>query len=138
MEASYKAYNDFATLQAAIALRETALKEKAQPKELIDELAKVQKAAADVTEGSQEAPGIGPTNRDLSRYFVMVESADIRPAASAQKAFAESCSGLQKLLATWQKLNDENIPALNKQLESVHIGGLPVETATKPLVCSSR
>jgi len=73
-------------------------------------------------------------NRDLSRYFVMVESADIRPVASARNAAHESCLELQKRLELWQKLNDENIPALNKELETIHLASLPVASGEKVLL----
>jgi hypothetical protein len=86
MEASYHAYNEYSALQTAIELQQTALKANAQAKELLDALTKLQKAASDAAEGTREAPGLGPMNRDISRYFVMIESADMRPAASAQKA----------------------------------------------------
>jgi len=135
MEASYKAYNDFAALQSEIALRQTSLKDKSEAKELPNELAKLQQSANDLGEGSNEAPGIGPMNRDLSRYFVMVESADIRPVASARSVSHEACLGLQKRLALWQKLNAENIPALNKKLEAMHLAKLPVEAGDKVLSC---
>ena len=135
MEASYKAYNDFAALQSQIALRQAALKDKPEAKELLDELAKIQKSANDLGEGSAESPGMGPMNRDLSRYFVMVESADLRPVASAQKVSHESCVGLQKRLALWQKLNDDDVPALNRKLEAAHLGTLPMPAAKQPLSC---
>jgi photosystem II stability/assembly factor-like uncharacterized protein len=126
MEASYNTYNEYAALQTAIVLRQTSLKDNAQAKDLLDALAKLQKTATEMAEGSGEAPGIGPMNRDLSRYLVMIESADMRPAASAQKASQETCVALQKNLAIWLKLNDENIPEVNKQLETFHLAGLPL------------
>ncbi len=135
IEASYNTYNEYAALQTAIVLRQTSLKDNAQAKDLLDALAKLQKTAADVAEGSGEAPGIGPMNRDLSRYLVMIESADMRPAASGQKASQETCVALQKNLATWLKLNDENIPAVNKQLEGFHLAGLPLARPKPPLTC---
>ena len=135
MEASYNTYNEYAALQTAIVLRQTSLKDNAQAKDLLDALAKLQKTAADVADGSGEAPGIGPMNRDLSRYLVMIESADMRPAASGQKASQETCVALQKNLATWLKLNDENIPAVNKQLEGFHLADLPLAHPTPPLTC---
>ena len=88
-----------------------------------------------VAEGSGEAPGIGPMNRDLSRYLVMIESADMRPAASGQKASRETCVALQKNLAIWLKLNDENIPAVNKQLETFHLASLPLARPKPALTC---
>jgi photosystem II stability/assembly factor-like uncharacterized protein len=135
MEASYNAYNEYAALQTEIVLRQTSLKDNAQAKDLLDALAKLQKTATDVAEGSGEAPGIGPMNRDLSRYLVMIESADMRPAASGQKASQETCVALQKNLAIWLMLNDENIPAVNRQLGTVHLAALPLARPKPALTC---
>jgi hypothetical protein len=135
MEASYHAYNEYSALQTAIELQQTALKANAQAKELLDALTKLQKAASDAAEGTREAPGLGPMNRDISRYFVMIESADMRPAASAQKAAQETCVGLQKNLVTWRQINEESIPAVNKQLQNFHLSPLPVAARAQNLAC---
>jgi hypothetical protein len=135
MEASYRAYNEYSALQTAIALQQAALKDKPQAKDLLDALTKLQKAASDTAEGSREAPGIGPMNRDISRYYVMIESADMRPAASAQKVSHETCVALQKNLATWKQINEENIPAVNKQLQDVHLSTLPLAGPAQTLSC---
>jgi photosystem II stability/assembly factor-like uncharacterized protein len=135
MEASYHAYNDYAALQSAITSRVTALKDNAQAKESLEALAKLQKSANAVGEGAGDAPGIGPMNRDISRYFVMVESADIRPAASARKAAGEMCVGLQKNLETWRKLNQEEVVATNKLLGTTHLENLPISNLKQTLAC---
>lgn len=136
MEVSYNAYHDYAALQTAIAARLAALKDTTQAKDLAEALAKLQKSASDAGEGaSEEAPGIGPGNRDITRLFVMVESADIRPPASARQAFRESCRKLKQSLETWQKLNAEGVPAMNKQLSDVHLDALPVGKAALMLSC---
>jgi photosystem II stability/assembly factor-like uncharacterized protein len=136
MEASFNAYNDYVALQSAITVRQTALKDNPQAKELLDALAKLQKSANDVGEGAGETQGIGPMNRDISRYLVMVESADMLPAASAEKAAHEACVGLQKNLETWRKLNAEDVPVLNKQLENFHSATLPLAKLPQPLACN--
>jgi len=139
MAASYRVYNDYAELQAAIEQRQAALKGNEQAKEVQESLSKLQKAAAAVGEGSREAPGIGPANRDLSRYLIMVESADLRPAASAYQAARDSCEALQKNLQAWDKLNGEDVKAVSKQLEGVDLSALPVAQPRSPgLLCSPR
>jgi hypothetical protein len=135
MGASYHAYNEYSTLQTAIALQQTALKDNAQAKEVLGALTKLQKTASDAAEGTREAPGIGPMNRDISRYFVMIESADMRPAASAQKASQETCVALQKNLAAWRQINEESLPAVNKQLQNFHLSPLPVAARAQDLAC---
>jgi photosystem II stability/assembly factor-like uncharacterized protein len=136
MAASYYAYNDYGALQTAIAARQTALRDNQQAKELLEALGKLQKSANDVAEGAGEEQGIGPMNRDISRYFVMVESADIKPAASAQQAVHQACIALQKSLETWRKLNEENIPATNKLLEVFHSATLPIAKLIQPFSCN--
>ena len=74
-------------------------------------------------------------NRDLSRYFVMIESADMRPAASAQKASHDACAALQKNLAAWRKINEESIPAVNNQLQEIHLSPLPLAGRVPNLAC---
>jgi hypothetical protein len=135
MEASFNAYNEYAALQSAITLRQTSLKDNPQAKDLLEALAKLEKNATSAGEGSTKAPGIGPMNRDISRYFVMVESADMKPAASAQRVTHDACVALRKNLDTWQQINAETIPALNKQLETFHLADLPVATRKQPLAC---
>jgi photosystem II stability/assembly factor-like uncharacterized protein len=135
MEVSFNVYNEYQALQGAIALRQTTLKDNAQAKDLLEALAKLQKAATEVAEGSGEAPGIGPMNRDFSRYLVMIESADMRPPASGQSASHETCVALQKKLAIWQQLKDENISAINKQLQTLHLADLPVASRRSAVAC---
>ncbi|HEY1424305.1 MAG TPA: hypothetical protein VGF20_12675, partial [Candidatus Acidoferrum sp.] len=135
MQASYNAYNGYAALQSAIASRVASLKDNPQGKETLEALAKLQKSAQTVGEGAGESLGIGPMNRDLSRYFIMVESADIRPAASARKAAFDACVGLQKNLETWRKLNEEDVAGLNKLLGTAHLESLPVSTLKQSLAC---
>ena len=135
MEASYIAYNDYAALQSAITARVAALKDNPQARETLESLAKLQKSVEAVGEGAGESLGIGPMNRDISRYFIMVESADIRPAASARKAAFDTCVGLQKNLETWRKLNEEDVAAVNKLLAAAHLEYLPVSNLKQSLVC---
>jgi hypothetical protein len=65
----------------------------------------------------------------------MIESADIRPAASAQKASHQACLALQKNLAAWKQINLETIPAVNKQLQDFHLSALPVAERQQNLSC---
>lgn len=136
MAAAYQTYNDFAALQSAIRERESAVANNGQFKNVSDSLGALEKSALAIGEGSDTAPGIGPLNRDLSRFLVMVESADIRPAASARLAVQQACDSLQKNLYAWQKLNREEIGILNKQLETAHLAALPTSEGHPDLVRS--
>jgi hypothetical protein len=135
MQASYNAYNDYAVLQSAIAARVIALKDSPQAKETVEALAKLQKSAEAVGEGVGESLGIGPMNRDISRYFIMVESADIRPPASARKAALDACVGLQKNLETWRMLNEEDVAGMNRFLGNMKMESLPVSNLKQVLTC---
>jgi hypothetical protein len=66
----------------------------------------------------------------------MVESADMKPAASARKAAMDSCAALQKSLQAWQKLNTDEVPGTNKLLENIHLAALPIAPARPELFCS--
>ena len=137
MAASYNAYNEFDALRSAVVQRQAALKDNPQAKELLDTLAKLQKSATEIGEGSSEIPGLGPMNRDISRYFLMVESADIKPGPSAHQAASEGCVALRKKLEAWRKLNQEDLPAVNHQLQAAKLGALPVASpSTAPLACA--
>jgi hypothetical protein len=139
MDASYTSYNEYETLQTAITLRQASLqallKDNPQAKDILDALTKLQKAATELAEGSTEVPGIGPINRDLSRYLVMIESADMRPPASAQKVSHDTCLILQKKLSTWQQLNTGTIRDINKQLQTFQLAGLPIVVSQTQLAC---
>jgi hypothetical protein len=133
---SYNAYGEYESLRAAIKDRQAKLKEQPEAKDLLEALGKLQTAAAAIGEGKSDAPGIGPLNRDSSRYLVMVESADMRPPVSAQTAALEACKKLQVNLEAWSKLNSGDLAAVNKQLEASHLAALPVASGkTSPLVC---
>jgi len=136
MSVSYTTYNNYAALQSAIHERKSASTGKDQAKALAESLQSLEKSAMNIAEGSDDTPGIGPINRDLSRYLVMIESADLRPAASAHQAVQKACYALQTNLHAWQKLNSEDVSAVSKLLESVPLPALPVAPKGPELTCS--
>jgi photosystem II stability/assembly factor-like uncharacterized protein len=138
MSASYKMFNDATALHAEVSARQKSLAGNAQAKDTLDALGALEKQIAEVTEGAEEKPGAGPVNRDLTRYFIMIETADVRPPDSAAAAVKDSCKALQKDSGQWRKLNAEVVPALNKQLELSKLNALPV-TANQmaALVCAN-
>jgi len=137
MAASFSAYNEYSSVQTALADRAAKLKEKPDSADILQSIANLQKAATNLGEGTNDAPGIGPANRDLSRYLVMIESADLAPAASAQTTIHETCATLQKNLYDWQKLNSTDLAALDQKLESAHLEPLPKGSSTVPeLACA--
>jgi hypothetical protein len=113
-------------LKNAIVQRAAAVKGKDDAKELQESLGKLQKSAEVIGEGKDDELGLGPANRDLSRYLIMVEEADIKPATSAKEAVQEACTGLQKSLYAWTKLNGEDVAKANSALSAAHQALLPV------------
>ena len=55
-------------------------------------------------------------NRDLARLIFSVESADMRPADTVKAALEQNCDALEKDLAQWQQLNQQDVPAFNQLL----------------------
>jgi photosystem II stability/assembly factor-like uncharacterized protein len=125
MTVSYNLFNDAAALRSEVSARQKDLTGNAQAKEVQEVLDALEKQIAEVTDGAETAPGAGPTNRDLMRYFIMIESADIRPPDSARAAVKEACQALQKDVELWKKLTAEVVPALNRQLELSKLKPLP-------------
>ena len=137
MAASFATYGEFSALQSALAGRAAQLNGKPDSAELLESITKLQKAATNLGEGTREAAGIGPENRDLSRYLVMVESADIAPATSAQSAVHDACAALQRNLYAWQKFISTDAAQLNAKLQSAHIATISLGSATVPtLACA--
>jgi photosystem II stability/assembly factor-like uncharacterized protein len=128
MTASYKMFNDATALHSEVSARQKSLSGNAQAKDTLDALGTLEKQIADVAEGADEKPGAGPVNRDLTRYFIMIETADVRPPDSAAAAVKASCQALQKDSEQWRKLTAEAVPALNKQLDMSKLKALPVMT----------
>ena len=126
MAASFKIFNDATALQAEVSARQKSLAGNALAKDMLEALGALEKQIAEVTEGAEKKPGAGPVNRDLTRYFIMIETADVRPPDSATAAVKVSCHAFQKNAEQWRKLNGETVPAINKQLELSKLKALPV------------
>ena len=104
-----------------------------QPKELSDAMDELQKRVSALEDGTNTAPGFGPINRDLGRYLVMVQSADIRPAESARNAFTATCKQYAKNAADTNKLNTDILASVNTLLLAQKLEPLkyaPPEPAT--------
>ena len=70
------------------------------------EIEKIEKQIKSVQEGTHEAPGMGPINRDLGRLLDSVEGGDQRPTEPQMQAVSETCAALDKALTQWDALND--------------------------------
>ena len=92
---SYAAFQEVKTLHAAVEERK-----RTQP----TSTAEIEKQVAAVRDGTKDAPGLGPLNRDLTRLLNGVEAADQRPTAPQIRAVNEKCEALGKTLRLWKSL----------------------------------
>ena len=125
MKASSDAYDQVAGLRKAFTERSDALKQSAT-KETKDAVADFEKKIHAIDIGTRRAPGFGLVNRDLARLIFSVESADMRPADTVQTAAQQSCEALDKDLANWRELNEQDIPAFNAVLAANQQAALPI------------
>jgi len=79
-----------------------------------------------IDNGTKRAPGFGPVNRDLARLIFSVESADMPPPDTVQSAARQSCDALDKDLANWRQLNEQDLAAFNAVLAANKQGPLPI------------
>lgn len=127
MKASSDAFYQLAGLRKALAQRTDALKQ-SETKETKDAVAEFEKKIDAIDQGTKHAPGLGPVNRDLARIIFSVESADIRPTDTVQSAAQQSCEALDKDLANWRHLNEQDLAAFNTVLVANKQAPLPVLT----------
>ncbi len=99
MAASYDEFQKLSSLQAA--LEERKKTQPAQPG-----VSELEKQISAVSDGTREAPGLGPINRDLSRLLASVEGGDLSPTDAQLEAVKQKCESLGKALALWKSLND--------------------------------
>jgi hypothetical protein len=127
MKASSDAFYQVADLRKALAQRADALKQ-SETKETKDAVAEFEKRIDAIDQGTKRAPGFGLANRDLARILLSVESADMRPADTVRSAAEQSCEALDKDLANWQHLNQQELPGFNALLAANRQAPLPVLT----------
>src|SRR5215469_14771870 len=127
MKASSDAFYQIADLRKTLAQRRDALKQ-SENKETKDAVTEFEKKIEAIDKGTKRAPGFGPVNRDLGRIIVSVESADVRPADAVRSAAEQSCEALDKDLANWRHLNQQELPAFNTILAVNKQAPLPILT----------
>ena len=136
MSASYKSYNDIASLRVALLEQQKSLAGKSDANDVTDAITALAKELGDLGDGTNTSPGFGSINRDLARYLTMIEGGDMRPAQSARENAAVSCEALKKNLARWRTVNSESLPTLNKLLKQHKLVAL--ETMTPPADAGGR
>src|SRR5262249_19827597 len=112
MAISFNSFNQIRALLAAVSDMRKRFTTADQPNDsagaaaLLDALD--QKLAA-LAVGTRVDPGFGPVNRDLARLATMLQGADTKPSTSAREAGAESCRALNKVLAGWRQVNNQEM-----------------------------
>jgi photosystem II stability/assembly factor-like uncharacterized protein len=94
----------------------------------IDALNDLDKKAEAIQQGTFDAPGVGPINRDLARTSFFIESGDAAPNKTAQTVLEESCSALNKNLSAWRDLDSQAVPATNTIIANSGVAALPTAT----------
>jgi hypothetical protein len=135
MESSYSSYYQIAPLRLALGERLKSLAGMPAAKDAIAAATALEKELSEI-QGGADGAGVGPINRDLARYLIMIESADAPPAASARENAAVACQSLKKALMRWRVVNSDQLPALNKLLEANHLAALSTVVPPADPVCS--
>jgi hypothetical protein len=125
VKASSDAFYQVAGLRKALAERTDALKQSAT-NETKDAVTDFEKKLDAIDNGTKRDPGFGPVNRDLSRLIFSVEAADMRPPDTVQSAAQQSCDALDRDLANWRQLNEQDIAAFNAILATSKQAPLPI------------
>ena len=124
IKASSDAFYQVAGLRKALAERTNALKQSTN--ETKDAVTDFEKKLDAIDNGTKRNPGFGPVNRDLSRLLFSVEAADMRPSDTVQSAAQQSCDALDRDLANWRQLNEQDIAAFNAILATSKQAPLPI------------
>jgi photosystem II stability/assembly factor-like uncharacterized protein len=134
MKASHDAYLQAAALRKDLAERQKALNSD-ELKDAKDTAAELDKKIDALEKGTPSAPGFGLVNRDLTRLMFSVESADIRPTQPVRTAVQQSCDALDKDLAGWRQLSEQDIVSFNATLSAANLPPLAPVAATTSTGC---
>jgi hypothetical protein len=122
-------YETTSALSNAISERKKSLVAANSSKEALDKVAEIEKQLSAVKDGAGENRGFGTLNRDISRYLVMVETADLRPTDSARSAVEVACKDVKKTVSAWQDFKTKSLPAFETLLGTAKLPALPVSNA---------
>lgn len=133
---TFDGYTTLAKLRAAVVERVKALGESDGPAaETVSAAKDLDERVNAIQNGAPARRGLGLVNRDMARYFNMLESSDTRPAASLRSAVTDTCETLNVALVAWRDLVSREIPAFNVRLRSRGLSPLP-ETSGVPAALS--
>ncbi|MGH9592063.1 MAG: hypothetical protein ACRD5L_03155, partial [Bryobacteraceae bacterium] len=122
---SFDAFHQIASLRHEIDGRMKELASAQGAESLIAGLRSLDAQSGNLADGTRQSPGVGTANRDLARYFAMIESGDMRPSESAKKAVQDSCTQLGRNLTSWRDWNGNLLAGLNSQLAARSLAALP-------------
>jgi photosystem II stability/assembly factor-like uncharacterized protein len=105
---------------------------------LADSIAAVDKSAAELEgstrsnfyglpPGSKQPENLSTLNQHFGAILTIADSADSAPTTQATAALLELNAALQKLNATWKKIRQANLPALNAQLKTANLAKINAE-----------
>jgi photosystem II stability/assembly factor-like uncharacterized protein len=114
MGATYEGYNQVAQLRAELADRIAKLKDGKAPSALTAAQEADTKAQG-LTDAAGPPAGLGPMNRDLTRFLIAVDQSDGPPAAQLFEAFGSLCQDTRAALTRWNDLR-QDLAKLNSAL----------------------
>ncbi len=129
MSPSFASYHRVVSLSSALTRLQKSIPTNKKAKKASDAASALQKSLEAIETGTAKAPGFGPVNRDLARLATSVESADVRPSDAVRASVKETCRALSQDFTEWQRVNSQDLPALNGMLAKFQLAALPV-TAT--------
>jgi photosystem II stability/assembly factor-like uncharacterized protein len=135
MSASAEAYHQVIALQDALAGRQKSLAANPSAKKAADAAEEFSKKLDALEEGSFRDPGFAGVNQELAEWIDLIETGDSRPTPSAYNVVAATCKSLDANEATWRRLVDHDLPALNRQLEKARVAKLPNPPAAASTSC---
>jgi photosystem II stability/assembly factor-like uncharacterized protein len=124
MTKTYNRYNEVTGIKKQVVERQKVLVQKAEAKDAGDALTAFAKDLDSFETGTEEAPGFGTLNRELTRLVTMVEEGDALPSGSIMAASQENLGSLDKIEAQWQKIKTERLASVNSLLTKYQQPGL--------------
>ncbi|HEV2491350.1 MAG TPA: hypothetical protein VGT03_16215 [Candidatus Acidoferrales bacterium] len=135
--ASYQAHQIVEALRTALADREKKMANNDQATAALA-AAKDFDSKTEAIEGQQggrffglgkSKPTLSLLNGEFGGLATLVDSADAAPTSGMKIAFDDYCGDLSTVLGQWNSLVTQDLPALNAQLNSVHLDVLPATIA---------
>jgi photosystem II stability/assembly factor-like uncharacterized protein len=124
MAETYEKYNEVTGIKKTVVERQKTLLQNTAAKDVGDALKAFAKDLDSFETGTDQAPGFGTLNRELTRLVTMVEEGDALPSASIMAASQENLGSLEKVRAQWQRVKAERLPSVNSLLQKVQQEGL--------------